>query len=193
MKKSIVLLSALLLATAVQAQIKPYYGLSAGINLANVAPDNMGSTIARFNGGIMGGFGFSEYFALQGELLYSCTGAGIHVTQVDGVAINGRSHLNINYIILPITVRLFLTHGLSVHAGISPGVYISQRLIHDRTRYKTQYPVRNMDFGIPMGVGYDLGHFGIYARYTYGLVQIFKIDGANQKNSVFSINLTYRI
>lgn len=193
MKKTILILCAALLSSAAAAQlVRPYYGITAGINIANVSGGS-GNTIARYNAGFFGGFTFTRFIALQAELLYSGTGAGQEVGTIDGVVINDKVHFNLNYIILPITAKVYLIGRWNVGIGIQPGVLVSQRYNYRGDKYRSHYPVRKMDLAIPMGIGYDFGRLGVYARYQQGLINIFNTPNSDEKNSLFAFNLSFRI
>ena len=48
-----------------------YYGVTVGLNVANMAKEEGGDALVRTNGGVFGGYRVGRFLAVQAELLYS--------------------------------------------------------------------------------------------------------------------------
>lgn len=53
--------------------------------------------------------------------------------------------------------------------------------------------VKTLDFGIPIGIGYEYKNVTLDARYLFGLLNISKEDGEHLRNSAFMITLGYKL
>jgi hypothetical protein len=116
------------------------FGAKAGVNIANVAGDDVGDDVDGTIGFHVGGFahlGLSDQFAIQPELQFSTKGA---------------EDLTLSYIDIPILAKYYLTEGLHIHAGPQIGLLLSADA--DGTDVKDSY--KSTDFAIASGAGYQL-------------------------------------
>ena len=189
MKKTLLIAVFCLLFAAGVRAADPYAGIAAGINIANIKNNDNG-TIMRFNAGVFGGLKFGRYFALQGELLYSCVGTNIQQPKEEDDI-----HLNLNYITIPIKAKFFITRKMNVFAGGQVGFLVSKKFNDHGEKTQVKFDANRVDFSVPIGIGFDFNHFMISGSYQLGAVNVFKNDApyGTGRNSVVSINFGYKI
>lgn len=194
MKKLLLFAAAALVTTGVFAQDNSRgfeYGVKAGLNLATETEVDNAKMRPGFYLGVMGEYGFGEYFSLQAELLYSQMGCR---QKDDGLTMTDKR----NYLVLPVLAKLYVYRGLSLDLGPQFGLQLSgkthvkdnsgDKLTND---YMSDDDVKKFDVGFAMGLSYRITmRFDVSARYTLGFTETYK-DSKN-KNNVLSLGLGYR-
>ncbi|WP_304158004.1 porin family protein, partial [Mesonia mobilis] len=154
----------------------------------------------------------TESFSIQPELLYSMQGAkseysdsytemGVTVTE------SGEAELKLDYIVLPILAKYYITEGFSVQAGPQVGFLMSAKAEGDYTATAMGTSVSEsfsedvkdelstVDFGVSAGLGYDLD-MGVFfqARYYLGLSNIYDVESDNfsVQNNVLQVSVGYK-
>lgn len=191
MKKLVVILGVLLLATAVLAQDEGK-GLSAkgfkvGLNLANVSGSDVDALLEAVTdetglnadkkmlmGFAFGGFltfNLSPTIALQPEVLYSMKGFKVTVEGVD-------VDMTLNYLEIPVLLKARFGNSTtrpSLFAGPALGILLSSKAEASGFSVDTDDLWKTTDFGIVFGGGVDFpagqGTMMFDARYTLGLTQ----------------------
>lgn len=194
----------------VQAQTNtdaPQFGIKGGVNFSNIysteVDDN--NVLTSFNAGVYAAFPVGEIISIQPELLYSRKGGKL---EYDSALTSGKAEFKLNYLEVPVLLKVNITDNLSVHAGpyfaylIDAGV--SNDADGDVLDFDDEYnndDFNKFDVGISGGIGFDFNSFGIGARYNYGFSTIGKerdIAGTTYtipdgKNSSISLYLSYKI
>jgi hypothetical protein len=186
---------------------KPYFGVKAGVNLAefrvhNISPKPDVNMKTSFNGGFLINIPLAGKFAVQPELIYS--GAGSKITQkttIGTVTTTQTYEQDLGYIALPIMFQIKSMGGFFVELGPQPAY-----LVHAKqdgpgsaeTDNKSSFD--NFDISLAGGLGYTsrVG-LGINARYNLGLSNVLEDNGGNNspnngaelKNSIVQIGLYY--
>jgi len=179
---------------------KIYFGVKAGVNLANFRvhdfpspePDVNMKTSA--NGGFFANIPLTEKFAFQPELLYNGMGSKIKFGTTS-------SEQDLSYISLPLMIQLRTMGGFFVELGPQPSILIranSQVAGGAQTDNKDSYD--SFDLALGGGIGYTsrVG-LGVNARYNLGLTNTLEDGGGNNspnngaelKNNVVHIGLFY--
>jgi hypothetical protein len=183
MKKLILFVAvALCITTGVMAQ-GVGLGVKAGLNFANQSYD-VGSFSASpdartsFHVGAFATFKFGM-FGLQPEVLYNSVGAKFDddVTKID-------------YLSVPILLRLNFAKIVNIHAGPQFGVLLSAK--EEDVDIKDE--LESSDLGIAFGAGLDLP-MGLTAsaRYVIGVKDIdVSTGGVEAKNNVFQLSVGYK-
>jgi hypothetical protein len=196
--------------TNVQAQTnsnEPQFGIKGGVNFSNIydteVDDN--NVLTSFNAGVYGAFPVSDNISIQPEILYSRKGGEL---TYDNVFATGETQFKLNYIEVPVLLKVNITKNLSVHAGPYFAYLIDAQVSNDAEGdaldFEETYDnddFNKFDVGISGGIGFDFDSLGIGVRYNYGLSTIGKErdfagttytipDG---KNSNLSLYLSYKL
>ena len=137
------------------------------------------------------------------------------------VAISENNQLNyhVDYLTFPVTLAFHPYQGLFLRAGVQLGVKTRARAKGETQIASMIFPhpnvdplgadmagltgaemdqdigdkVKTLDFGIPIGIGYEYKNVTLDARYLFGLFNISKEDGEHLRNSAFMITLGYKL
>ncbi len=183
MKKIIFSLIALVSVGAASAQGFSF-GPKIGVNLATIG--NLENVDAKMRVGFVVG-GFAEYqwsrFSVSADILYSEQGCKFDQG-------NTTNTQRLHYMIAPVLLNYYITGGLSVKAGIQPGVMTTARSNDGLNRSV----FKGLDLAVPVGIAYSFSNgFIIDARYNIGLQDIMENPaGDTSKNDVFAFTLGWR-
>lgn len=185
--KKLILSSILLVAITYsysQVTFKP--GARAGVNFANVSETD-GDTKTDFYVGGLIEMQFSNFYALQPEIVYSRQGAKSKISGLDD--------LELQYVGLSIANKFSPFKAIGLNFIVGPGIDVK---VADNVDYLDTAPIDFVFFG---GIGYELP-FGltIEARYKQGILDVddgfteFGGDGYyddNNLNGVFQVGVVY--
>jgi hypothetical protein len=171
-------------------------GLKTGLNVATISGDDTDNLSSR-TGLFFGGFAelcVSNDVAIQPELLYSMQGA--EYTMSEGY--DGKFKLD--YLNVPVMVKVKLTDELIVEAGPQVGILLSAKdeftSSGDSGEEDIKDEVKGVDFGANLGLVYQFeGGLNIGARYNLGLSNINDFDGSDSfknQNGVFQFSVGFR-
>jgi hypothetical protein len=214
MKKiKVFLLSAFMLTTTVgfvQAQMEerdplaPKIGVKGGINLANLYVDDASDENLKvgLNAGLFFKVPFTEFFAIQPEILYSSKGS--KVTYDNWLQGSGEYRFNLNYIEVPMLAVFNLGPHFNLHAGPYASFLASANTkdmrddgtIADANDLNADN-FNRFDYGLSGGAALEFSNFTIGARYNYGLKEVGKSGNLSgqlvrdSKNSVASFYIGF--
>jgi hypothetical protein len=196
--------------TNLQAQTNsnaPEFGIKGGVNFSNIynteVDDN--NVLTSFNAGLYGAFPLGGIISIQPEILYSRKGGEL---TYDNAFVTGKTQFKLNYIEVPILLKVNITNNLSVHAGPYFAYLLDAEVNNDADGnaidFENNYnndDFNKFDVGISAGIGYGFDSFGIGARYNYGFSTIGKeraFAGTSYtipdgKNSNISLYLSYKL
>lgn len=195
--KKFILMAAAVLMTATAASAQFQMGAKAGINVARLSNYQINDTNVKsrvgLTLGVFGVYDLSDSFGLSADVLYSAQGA-VHKAKSGSVKVTTK----LDYLNIPILANYYIIDGLSVKAGIQPGILLSAKakttgLEGGTITSDMKSNMQKFDFSIPVGVGYQLP-LGIQldARYAIGMSRVNKVKVANNaKNGVFSLTAGY--
>lgn len=137
------------------------------------------------------------------------------------VAISENNQLNyhVDYLTFPVTLAFHPYQGLFLSTGVQLGVKTRARAKGETQIASMIFPhpnvdplgadmagltgaemdqdigdkVKTLDFGIPIGIGYEYKNVTLDVRYLFGLLNISKEDGEHMRNSAFMITLGYKL
>lgn len=181
MRKILVLFFALgMVSTAVQAQ----FGLRAGLSSANFSDTNFNSNLG-FHGGL--------YYRIDGSFL--SIEPGIQYAQkgyeTDAAGMGREITETMNYIDVPVLVRLNFIPAINVFAGPQASVLVSRKREEGGDTQTTTEPIKGYDIGAVVGIGVNLpAGFNIQGSYDLGLSSLnyYNVD---VKNRIFKVSLGY--
>lgn len=194
MKKTTLILVAVLLSISSFSQSKTSLGFRGGANLSNLSNTELKSKTG-FYLSALAQFKISELYTLQPELGYSLQG-GDSKNSID-------ADLSIHYISIGATNKFFIKDS-GIHFLIAPGLDFDTDDTFIGLANRTEgNDVTFIDFTIAAGVGIEFKNgIGIEARYKQGVIDVFSGDFHSfdsqqyeietQFNSVFQLGMTYK-
>ena len=192
------------------AQTSPSFGLKAGMNVSSLSKDgglNDQESKIGFNAGVFLNAPISEQFSIQPEVLYNNLGSKItREATVNSNTYTAEYARHLDYISVPVMAQFNATPNFYIEAGPQFSFLVDARdkyknTINGSTQDAQSYSLnkdnfKTFDFGLGLGVGYYFTpQFGINARYTAGLTDIYKSNSTsndNVKNNVFQVGLNFR-
>ena len=176
------------------------FGIKGGLNLTNLysTDANTDHLKAGFNAGVFAKLPVTRGFSVQPEILYSLKGnKSTYDNIVQG---SGEYRFNLGYIEMPLLAVVNLAPNFNLHAGGYAAYLVNANVknvnsngdVQGATELKTS-DFNKWDFGLAGGLGFDIQHFTLGARYNYGLSHIGKSGSVagnlvgNAKNAGFSI------
>lgn len=191
---------------AIQAQINDstgsQFGIKGGLNFSNMYTEdvNDNNVLTSFNGGLYASIPLTSFMAIQPELLYSRKGSEL---VYDNFLAEGTAKFNLNYLELPLLLKLNVAKNFNIHAGPYVAYLLNANVTNetDNGTFNFEENLDNEDFnkfdyGLSAGFGFDFDSIGIGARYNYGLQTVGKErdfggtsynfpDGKNSNISVY--------
>jgi hypothetical protein len=167
------------------------FGIRGGVNFStfgggDIADDDY-SQRTGFHAGVYNSIYFGNLIALEPGVFYTVRG-----TQNDDF-VNSRAVLN--YVDVPVLLRLHLTEGLNVFGGPQVSFLMDSRfegdLFGSTVSFDTEN-VRERDFGLVLGLGYNLPKgLNVQGSYNYGMSSVFKNSNVDVFNRGFQVSLGY--
>lgn len=160
------------------AQENLLFGLKGGASLSNFNMEqhkNTGRT--GFFIGAFAEFPLYEGFSLQPEILYVNQGAETESQTIEGLQFH---NFELNYLQVPLVVKMYLYKGLAIEAGPSFNFlvdeYITGRSSMTPEGWTAEEDLgRSFEFGTVLGFSYNLpGHFLLSSRFTHGFTKAFR-------------------
>lgn len=182
------------------------FGVKGGFNMSNLynsgddVDDN--NVLYGFNAGLYATLPISDFVAIQPELLFTTKGAKL---EYNGAGFNGDAKFKLNYIELPLLVRVNVTKNFNIHAGGYASYLVSSKVTGngdiDFEQEIDRDDLAKFDAGIAAGVGVDFDPISIGVRYNYGLTTVGKertVLGTtytfpDAKNSNLTLYLSYKL
>ncbi|WP_154856588.1 porin family protein [Cyclobacterium xiamenense] len=189
----------------------PKFGIKGGLNLSqlyveqpDVEDENMKAGI---HFGVFGKIPINSFVAVQPEVLYTNMGSKVSYGGSDfenrfGIE-TGEIRFNLNYIQVPIALAVNVGP-LNIHAGpylsylLSANVknWNSSELSPNVVQQLDTKDFNRVDYGLVVGVGFDIKNVNVGARYNYGLREVGNTNLAgnltnNSKNGVGQIYLGF--
>lgn len=201
--------------TSVQAQTNSstssstgaQFGVKGGVNFSNIYSEDIddNNVLTSFNAGLFATFPVGDILSVQPEILYSRKGGEL---VYNNAFVSGTAQFKLNYIEVPVLLKVNITDNLNVHAGPYFAYLIDAQETNDASGdafdYETNYDnddFNKFDVGISGGIGFDFNSIGIGARYNYGFTTIGKerefagttYTYPDGKNSSLSLYVSYKI
>lgn len=184
--------------------VNPEYGIKGGFNMSNLysSDANDENILYGFNAGLYATLPISDFIAIQPEILFTTKGAKL---EYNNALASGESKFRLNYIEVPLLVRVNITRNFNVHAGGYASYLISSK-VTGRGDFNFEQEIdtndlNKFDAGLSAGVGVDFDPISIGLRYNYGLTTIGKertVAGTtytfpDAKNSNLTLYLSYKL
>ncbi|WP_343614408.1 porin family protein [Flavobacterium sp.] len=191
---------------AQNTNVETEFGVKGGFNMSNLynngddVDDN--NILYGFNAGVYATLPISDFVAIQPELLFTTKGAKL---EYNSALFNGDAKFKLNYIELPLLVRVNITKNFNVHAGGYASYLVSSKVTGsgdaDFEQTIDTDDLNKFDAGISAGIGVDFNPVSIGVRYNYGLTTVGKERTAlgttytfpDAKNSNLTLYLSYKL
>ena len=217
MKKNILLITAVVLSTAVSAQSNLYYGIHAGVSSADMRGDavssldevidvagdyvSTGSRTGFFTGAYIG-IPLAKGFAIEPGLNYSQKGyqlkGALNVKGIDVLGINAKAQLQLNYLDLPVLLKAHIG-GLQLYAGPQISYLVNSNLKVSAGALGVNFlsykiPVTSQfnhwDAGVTGGIGYQFNNgLNLKASYDHGLSEIDAGKNVDAYNRMMKVGI----
>ncbi|WP_264536823.1 porin family protein [Flavobacterium sp. N1736] len=182
------------------------FGIKGGFNMSNFLSDENEATdknmLYGFNAGVYATLPISDFVAIQPEILFTTKGSEL---EYDNAFATGNAKFKLNYIEVPLLVRVNITKNFNVQAGGYASYLVSSKVTgsgdFDFNEDVDTDDLNKFDAGIAAGIGVDFSPISVGLRYNYGLTTIGKertVAGTtytfpDAKNSNFSLYLSYKL
>lgn len=164
-----------------------YSGIKGGLNLSSLASDDGDyddNMKIGFHAGFFSKMEISELVALQPELLYSLK--GIKIDYDESAIADGSSKFNLHYIDLPVKLVLNFSDYIDLQFGpyvsylvaadIDNDADIFDGIEVDGTDELDRDQFNKFDYGLTVGIGFDLDPLILGVNYNLGLNPVAKDD-----------------
>jgi hypothetical protein len=183
---------------AQEDNVNTEFGVKGGLNMSNLYTDDADdeNVLFGFNAGVYATLPVSDFIAIQPELLFTTRGSKL---EYNNALAQGNVKLKLNYIELPLLVRVNITKNFNIHAGGYASYMVSAKSTGDGDfEFEDQYNTddfNKFDAGLAGGIGVDFSPLSVGLRYNYGLTTIEKDgdDSSDLKNSNLSLYLSYKL
>lgn len=187
-------MSFLVLAISISAQIKPKYGLSAGLNISSFSgsdkPDGFSSKTGIHIGGFLWNY-LSDKISIDTELYYAQMGAKFEISAptIDNTTFTLTGKVKSDYIRLPILFDYHPTEEFSIAFGPELGFLLKNRVEYDQivNESTTSNPknVQSLDTGLKLKVQYIFAkHYLASVGYYFGMTKVYKNTEVYLSNSM---------
>lgn len=187
--------------TTTDAGMTAKFGIKGGLNLTTLYSSDVSTSHmkAGFNAGVFAKLPVTRGFSIQPELLYSLKGA--KSTYSNFVQGNGEYRFNLGYIEMPVLAVVNIAPNFNLQAG-GYAAYLTNANIKNVNDNGTVEGAADLnvgnfnrwDYGLAGGLGFDIEHVTLGARYNYGLSKIGKSDNTfaqGMKNAGFSFYIGF--
>lgn len=163
------------------------YGPVLGVNLANLSGDIENNTVkVGLHAGAMVDFHLSDMVSISPQLLFSMKGS----QNKD----DSKDKINLNFIEVPVHVKINLESGLNFYGGPYLGLLMSAKAVDGDNDIDIKDSFKGMDFGLSAGLGYQLENgLGFGARYGLGLADISDEEGFTVSTNTICVSINYLI
>lgn len=180
----------LLVVLATLFSVNAQIGVRAGLNLSSITSKQGGESFTSdgkigFQIGVTNDFKLSDNLVFRPGLLYSAKGGSVEIP------ILGSISTTYSYLDIPLSfIYNFSTEDTGFFAELGP--YVGFLLAASAEGTDVKEGLESLDFGVNVGIGYDLGKIIVGANYGLGLANIAKTEeedaSANNRNiSVYGI------
>ena len=155
-----------------------------------------------FNAGVYATLPISDFVAIQPEVLFTTRGSKL---EYNSDIASGDAKFKLNYIEVPLLVRVNITKNFNLQAGGYASYLVSSKLTGDGAADFDEDidtdDLNKFDAGIVAGVGVDFSPISMGDRYHSGLTTICKertvlgktYTFPDAKNSTLSFYLSYKL
>jgi hypothetical protein len=182
MKKIILAITMIVLATCAFAQQKIEFGVKAGLNVSSESADE-GSTDSRvgLHAGFFAEFFISNQFGIQPELQYSMQGG-----KSPGITDK------FDYVNLPVVLKIYVfKRDLSINVGPQFSYLVSGKYTSNGNSHDIYKAMNKFDVAVGLGASYKFAErFHVALHHNFGFIKL--LDRLDNKNSVTQLSVGVR-
>ncbi len=183
MKKIILSIASIIIGSVSYAQDSKSntgFGIKGGVNFTNLYTDdvNDNNMLTSFNVGVFATLPLTGNLAIQPEVNFSRKGAEL---VYDNLFASGTAKFKLNYIEVPVLLKINITDNFNIHAGPYLAYLINAQVTNESSGGSFDFEenfdnddFEKFDYGLSGGLGFDFTSISIGARYNYGLATIGK-------------------
>ncbi len=192
MKKIVVIVMALAVIGVYEADAQVRFGIKGGLNLASASIESATnletSSKTGYHAGIYLAFKFTK-IAIQPEVLWSVQGVK---TTADILGTPVEFDTDLNYVNIPVMVKIYLVQGLHLELGPTFGILMTA----ETEGQDIKETLNSSDISASFGLGFDapMG-LGGGVRYNLGVTEVLAdpVSGDSWTNNNFMISVWYAI
>lgn len=185
--------------------VETEFGVKGGFNMSNFHDGediDDKNVLYGFNAGVYATLPISDFVAIQPEVLFTTKGAEV---EYNNAFASGSTKFRLDYIEVPLLVRVNVTKNFNIHAGGYASYLVSSKLTGDGSfdfeQDVDRDDLQKFDAGVAAGLGFDFNPISIGVRYNYGLTTVGKertVAGTTYtvpdvKNSNLTLYLSYKL
>ena len=187
--------------------LSPSAGIKGGLNFTNLYTDDVddNNVLSSFNAGVYANLPVSPAVSIQPELNFSRKGAEL---VYDNAFATGTTRLKLNYLEMPVLLKLNVTPNFNIHFGPYAAYLINGKATNESNNGSFNFEeninnddLNKWDYGLSGGVGFDFASTSLGIRYNYGLQTIGKertFGGStytfpDSKNSALSLYIGFKL
>lgn len=187
--------------------LSPSVGIKGGVNFTNLYTEDVddNNILTSFNAGLFVNLPVTSGVSIQPELNFSRKGSEL---VYDNAFATGTTRLKLNYLEMPVLLKLNLTPNLNIHFGPYAAYLIDGEATNESNDGSFNFEdnisnddLNKWDYGLSGGVGLDFGSTSLGVRYNYGLQTIGKernFGGStytfpDSKNSALSMYIGFKL
>lgn len=188
-------------------ELSPSVGIKGGVNFTNLYTEDVddNNILTSFNAGLFFNLPVSSAVSVQPEINFSRKGSEL---VYDNAFATGTTKLKLNYLEIPVLLKLNVTENLNLHVGPYLAYLIDGQATNetDGGTFNFEENIDNddlnkWDYGLAAGVGLDFGPTSLGVRYNYGLQTIGKertfagetYTFPDSKNSALSLYVGFKL
>ncbi|MDR0892814.1 MAG: PorT family protein [Mediterranea sp.] len=205
MKKILIVAALAMVSVASYAQVS--WNVKAGMNISTFINDEEADAKVGYSLGVGMEYRFNPLFSIQPSLLFTTKGAS-------GKASLANIKVTPKYLELPIMAAFRFAVGNEQNIVVKAGPYLAYGIggkysvtvnginlsfpIFKDTSLGTDYgnmdvpAAERFDFGLGLGVDYEIKHFFIGLNGEFGLTKLYSLDPNSSKNMNFTIGVGYK-
>ena len=187
--------------------LSPSAGIKGGLNFTNLYTDDVddNNVLSSFNAGVYANLPVSPAVSIKPELNFSRKGAEL---VYDNAFATGTTRLKLNYLEMPVLLKLNVTPNFNIHFGPYAAYLINGKATNESNNGSFNFEeninnddLNKWDYGLSGGIGFDFASTSLGIRYNYGLQTIGKernFGGStytfpDSKNSALSLYIGFKL
>ncbi|MEL1241661.1 porin family protein [Flavobacterium flavipallidum] len=187
--------------------LEPSVGIKGGLNFSNLYTDDVddNNMLTSFNAGLYLNLPISTAASIQPEFNFSRKGSEL---VYDNAFATGTTRLKLNYLEMPVLLKLNVTPNFNIHFGPYAAYLIDGKATNETNNGSFNFEenisnddLNKWDYGLSGGIGFDFASTSLGIRYNYGLQTIGKEKTFNgstytfpdSKNSSLSLYVGFKL